>query len=78
MFFPEISSPLLPKASRRGVAKSGEVTGGDGGSPTNQRGKSQGGLVWKLGKSFFGKKNRSRFFGGYSARMVGVVINPDS
>ena len=32
-FFPEIP-PLLPKASRRGVAKSSEIAGGEGGPPT--------------------------------------------
>ena len=51
----EISPLLLPKASRRGVAQSGEVAGGEGGS--------QGGLGWKLGNGFLAP-SRSRFFLG--------------
>ena len=61
-FFPGNFIPLLPKASRRGVAKSSEVAGGEGGPPT-EPGKSQGGLGWKLGNGFLAP-SRSRFFLG--------------
>ena len=78
-FFPrKFSSPFSPKASRRGVAKSGEVTGGAGGvhQPTGEV--PRVGWVGSWGNVFLAKKNRSRIFWGiffFKCVCLGVVVN---